>query len=241
MRPETVFMSDLHLTAERPEIVSRFLGACAGPVCGAERLFILGDLFDAYIGDDNQAWPFSAVKAALRTLSDQGTRVYLQPGNRDFLLGNPFEQQTRVTLLDDHAVIDLHGTPTLLMHGDLLCTDDHQYQAARVRVRSPEWRAYALGKPLWMRKLYARWYRFKSGLDKSGKSLDIMDINHEAAVEAVRQHGVRRLIHGHTHRPGRFELAAADLIAERFVLPEWNGGEWLLVFDAEGYREVPIG
>ena len=133
----------------------------------------------------------------------------------------------------------LHGRPVLLMHGDLLCTDDVQYQAARLRVRSPAWQADALAKPLWMRKLYARWYRFKSGLDKGGKSLDIMDVNQDAVTDTLRRFNVRRLIHGHTHRPGRHTFTVDGQPAERFVLPEWNGEEWLLVFDADGYRREP--
>ena len=236
MRPETLFISDLHLTADRPETVERFLALCGDRARGAERFFILGDLFDAYIGDDNRAWPFSAVRQALAGLTRDGTKVGFQAGNRDFLVGERFARETGVRLLGDHERIDLYGTPTLLMHGDLLCTDDVQYQAARLRVRSPEWQANALAKPLWMRKLYARWYRFKSGLDKGGKTLDIMDVNQDAVADTLRRFNVHRLIHGHTHRPGRHEFTIDGQPAERFVLPEWNGEEWLLVVDADGHR-----
>ena len=237
MRPETLFISDLHLTANRPETVERFLALCHGRARGAERLYILGDLFDAYIGDDNTAWPFSAVRQALAGLSRDGTQVGFQAGNRDFLVGERFARETGARLFGDHERIDLYGTPTLLMHGDLLCTDDIQYQAARVRVRSPAWQADALAKPLWMRKLYARWYRFKSGLDKGGKTLDIMDVNQDAVADTLHRFNVRRLIHGHTHRPDLHELTVDGQHAERFVLPEWNGKEWLLVFDVDGYRQ----
>lgn len=240
MRPETLFISDLHLTADRPETVERFLALCGDRARGAERFFILGDLFDAYIGDDNRAWPFSAVRQALAGLTRDGTQVGFQAGNRDFLVGERFARETGARLLGDHELIDLYGTPTLLMHGDLLCTDDVQYQAARLRVRSPEWQANALAKPLWMRKLYARWYRFKSGLDKGGKTLDIMDVNQDAVADTLRRFNVHRLIHGHTHRPGRHEFTIDGQPAERFVLPEWNGEEWLLVVDADGHRQEPL-
>ena len=237
MRPETLFISDLHLTADRPETVERFQALCCGRARGAERFYILGDLFDAYIGDDNRAWPFNAVREALAGLTRDGTQVGFQAGNRDFLVGERFAGETGVRLLGDHERIDLYGTPTLLMHGDLLCTDDVQYQAARLRVRSPEWQANALAKPLWMRKLYARWYRFKSGLDKGGKTLDIMDVNQDAVADILRRFTVRRLIHGHTHRPGRHTFTVDGQPAERLVLPEWNGEEWLLVVDANGFRQ----
>ena len=240
MRPETLFISDLHLTADRPKTVERFLALCGGRARGAERFYILGDLFDAYIGDDNRAWPFNAVRQALAGLTRDGIQVGFQAGNRDFLVGERFARETGARLLGDHERIDLYGTPTLLMHGDLLCTDDVQYQAARLRVRSPEWQANALAKPLWMRKLYARWYRFKSGLDKGGKTLDIMDVNQDAVTDTLRRFNVRRLIHGHTHRPGRHEFTVDGQPAERFVLPEWNGKEWLLVLDADGQRQEPL-
>ncbi|GAB6047968.1 UDP-2,3-diacylglucosamine diphosphatase [Methyloparacoccus murrellii] len=240
LRPEALFISDLHLTADRPAVVERFLRFCHGRAAGAERLYILGDLFDAYLGDDNEAWPHDAIRMALRRLSDAGTAVFFQHGNRDFLLGERFCRATGTTLLPEAAVVDLYGTPALLQHGDLLCTDDLQYQAARRRVRSPAWQAQALGKPLWLRQLYARWYRFKSGLDKGGKTREIMDVNGDAVAEAFRRHGVRRLIHGHTHRPGRQVITIDGMAAERWVLPEWNGREWLLVADRRGLREEPL-
>lgn len=240
MPTETHFISDLHLTASQPARVEQFLGLLRQRAARAERLYILGDLFDAYLGDDNNAWPCGAIKAALKERVAAGTAVYLQPGNRDFLLGERFSRETGVTLLGDYALIDLLGAPTLLTHGDLLCTDDVQYQAARIRVRSPEWRAYALSKPLWMRQLYARWYRFKSGLDKGGKTLEIMDVNEDTVASIMRGHGVRRLIHGHTHRPAIHRFSLDGQPAERFVLPEWNGGEWLLCWDAEGFRQEAL-
>ncbi len=240
MSMETLFISDLHLSAAGPERVKRFLAFISQRAPQAERLYILGDLFDAYIGDDNDVWPFGAIKQALWQLHQAGTAVFVQAGNRDFLLGERFSRMTGAVLLGDYALIDLYGKPALLTHGDLLCTDDVQYQAARVRVRSPAWQAQALAKPLWLRRLYARWYRFKSGLDKGGKTLDIMDVNAEAVLAVMRRYGVTRLIHGHTHRPAVHTFSLDGQPAERHVLPEWDGREWVLCWNADGYRQAPL-
>ncbi|BBL74051.1 UDP-2,3-diacylglucosamine diphosphatase [Methylomagnum ishizawai] len=240
MRRETLFVSDLHLSAARPDTARRFLRFLDAQAQGAERLYILGDLFDAYLGDDDDSRPNREVKAGLKRLVESGTEVFFQHGNRDFLLGQRFAEETGVRLLGDYAVIDLYGAPTLLTHGDLLCTDDVQYQTARARIRTEAWKRDALGKPLWLRRLYARWYRFKSGLDKSGKTYEIMDVNGQTVAEALRGAGVARLIHGHTHRPQVHELNIEGNNCQRFVLPEWNGEEWALCFDAAGFRRERI-
>ncbi len=240
MRQESLFISDLHLTASRPEVVERFLHFCDQRATGAERLYILGDLFDAYIGDDNQAWPFNAIKASLKRLTDQGTSVFLQHGNRDFLIGDRFAEQTGARLLEDYEVIDLFGSTALLTHGDLLCTDDTQYQTARIRVRAAGWKANALGKPLWMRKLYARWYRYQSGRDKGAKTREIMDVNAATVATVMHEHKVDLLIHGHTHRPAIHTLMVNGLEVRRVVLPEWNGQEWLLCVTAQGLAQEPL-
>jgi len=239
MRQETLFISDLHLKASEPFKVQRFLSFLNTRAASVERLFILGDLFDAYLGDDDQSFPFGAVKKALKTRTDQGTAVYFQSGNRDFLVGEDFSRETGVELLGDMTIIDLYGTPTLLMHGDLLCTDDLSYQAARIRVRTPEWRSYALGKPLWMRKLYARWYRFKSGLDKQGKTMEIMDVNQDAVFNALEDAEVFHLIHGHTHRPQIHLIHLPGGEAERLVLPEWTESASVWVY-SEGSRHQEV-
>jgi UDP-2,3-diacylglucosamine hydrolase len=237
---ETLFISDLHLTELRPDAVSRFMAFLTQRAPQAERLVILGDLFDAYLGDDDLSSPRKEIRKLFKQLTTQGTEILFQPGNRDFLVGRAFAESTGVRILDDHEVIDLYGDMTLLMHGDLLCTDDVGYLTARQRIRTPEWRAYALGKPLWLRKLYARWYRFKSGRDKGGKTLEIMDANPEAIQEAMLQHGVKRLIHGHTHRPGIFDVSLPQGPAQRFVLPEWNGLEWVLVIRPDGISQESL-
>jgi UDP-2,3-diacylglucosamine hydrolase len=240
MRRETLFISDLHLTSARPEPAQRFLRFLGQRVRGVERLYILGDLFDAYIGDDDDSWPNQDIKAALRQVVDSGTRIYFQHGNRDFLLGERFQEETGVMLLGDYAVIDLYDTPTLLTHGDLLCTDDRQYQATRTRVRAEDWKRNALSKPLWVRRLYARWYRLKSRLDKRSKTYAVMDVNPETVKEVMRHHRVTRLIHGHTHRPAVHTLELDGRAGRRFVLPEWGGEEWALCWDRNGFRRERI-
>lgn len=240
MRAESLFVSDLHLSAATPEALTRFLGFLSNRAAEASALFILGDLFDVYLGDDDRSSPFRDIRMALRALSDRGVRIFLQHGNRDFLIGDEFLQATRATLLAEESVIDLHGRPTLLCHGDLLCSDDVDYLKARARVRTPEWKAHALSKPLWMRRLYARWYRFKSGRDKDKKTQDIMDANESTIVSKALRFGVDHLIHGHTHRPGLSRHAYEKGTLDRWVLPEWNGLEWLLVVDERGARAEPL-
>ncbi|MDD5033177.1 MAG: UDP-2,3-diacylglucosamine diphosphatase [Methylococcaceae bacterium] len=230
---EALFISDLHLCAARPENSRRFLNFLEARAWGIQRLYILGDLFDAYIGDDDRSSPHREIKIALRRLSDGGTAVFFQHGNRDFLVGERFCRETGVSLLDDYAIIDLYGEPVLITHGDLLCTDDLLYQAARRRVRSEEWKRKALSKPLFIRQLYARWYRFKSGVDKRHKPTEIMDANPDAVIEALRRFEVSTLIHGHTHRPAVHELEVDGKPARRLVLAEWDCHGSVLAWKAE--------
>ncbi|MGY6214857.1 UDP-2,3-diacylglucosamine diphosphatase [Methylolobus aquaticus] len=236
MQRETLFISDLHLAAVRPETVRAFLSFLERRAPRAEALFILGDLFDAYIGDDDDRFPNGVVRRALRALADRGTRVHFQHGNRDFLLGPRFGAAAGIELLGDYAVIDLYGTPTLLTHGDLLCTDDVRYQAARQRVRTEEWKANALGKPLFARRLYARWYRFRSSRHKGATTAEIMDVNPGTVVQTLHKFGVERLIHGHTHRPAVHETMLGERIAQRIVLAEWITGQPVLAWGPDGYH-----
>ncbi|MGX2040851.1 UDP-2,3-diacylglucosamine diphosphatase [Methylocaldum sp. MU1018] len=240
MKHETLFISDLHLSSARPEITQRFLQFLGCRARESGRLYILGDLFDAYLGDDDDFSPNREVKAAFKSLTDSGTKVYFQHGNRDFLLGNRFARETGVSLLSDYEVIDLYGVSTLITHGDLLCTDDVLYQRARERVRTEAWKRAALSKPLWLRRLYARWYRFKSGLDKRGKTAEIMDVNPEAVKATMRRYGVNRLIHGHTHRPAVHDLEIENKRCRRFVLPEWGRNETVLCWNQEGFHTEAI-
>ena len=184
---------------------------------------MLGDLFNAWPGDDDSGDPFNApVIDAFRLLSDHGIPLAFQHGNRDFLLGSQFAQLTGGTLLPEEIVVDIEGTPTLLMHGDQLCTDDVGYQQFRAQVRNPQWQQMVLKQPLAMRLALAKEMREGSDVSKAGKSMDIMDVNADAVADAFRRHGVSRMIHGHTHRPMHHTLVVDGRECERIVLPDWR-------------------
>jgi UDP-2,3-diacylglucosamine hydrolase len=185
-------------------------------------VYILGDLFDVWVGDDDFIPPISSVKQQFRRLVESGTAVFLQTGNRDFLLGDKFCAESGVTLLPDYALIELNGVKTLLTHGDLLCTDDTAYQAFREKSRSQPWRQNVLSKPLLLRLLAARWYRLRSFFHKRGKSLEIMDVNQRTVEQVMQQYQVSRLIHGHTHRPAVHDFILDKQPVQRFVLTEWT-------------------
>jgi len=234
LKAETLFISDLHLRYSRPAITRRFLGFIQHRASNVERLFILGDLFDAWVGDDDWSPPNNQVKTALKTLTSQNTNVYLQLGNRDFLIGNQFIKETGVTLLDDYSIIDLYGQPTLLMHGDLLCSDDLAYLEFRKKTRTASWRHEVLSKPLLLRLAYARWYRFRSHFHKRKKSQEIMDVNQNTVVETLRKYQVTRLIHGHTHRPNIHNIDVDNNPAQRIVLDQWEHRGNILVWNDNG-------
>ena len=237
MNLESLFISDLHISLEKPEITRRFLAFLQNRAPKAAAVYILGDLFDAWIGDDDPTPPNNKIRKQLKQLTDSGTQVYLQQGNRDFLLGKQFCRDTGVTLLDDYVVIDLHGTPTLLTHGDLLCTDDLPYQAFRAKSHSPKWQQNVLSKPLLLRLLAARWYRLRSYFHKRKKSQDIMDVNQDAVLNVMHKYNSFRLIHGHTHRPYVHNFEIHGQPAQRFVLAAWSkdGGE-ILCWNSNGYQ-----
>lgn len=222
MKTETHFISDLHLSLDKPEITRRFLHYLQDIAPQAQSLYILGDLFDAWIGDDDNTPPNKSIKQSLKQLSEQGTQIFMIRGNRDFLLGQAFCQTTGIQLLNDFARIELDNQATLLTHGDLLCTDDLAYQAFREKSRQPEWQANVLSKPLWLRLLAARWYRLRSHYHKRGKTQDIMDVN-QATVEAVlSEYACLCLIHGHTHRPDTHSFLLNGNPAQRIVLSDWT-------------------
>jgi UDP-2,3-diacylglucosamine hydrolase len=222
VKPEALFISDLHLAAGRPQAIELFLRFSRERARQAEVLYILGDLFDAWIGDDDDSALAVAVRGALRELTAAGVTLFFQGGNRDFLVGTRFAGETAARLLPDFAVVDLYGTPTLLTHGDLLCTDDVDYQQARAMLRSPAFVADFLGKPLPARAALAAEYRRRSGEATSLKADDIMDVNADTVTQTMRGYGVRRLIHGHTHRPAIHSITLDGEAAERVVLAEWH-------------------
>ena len=217
-----LFISDLHLDARRPAITTLFLEFLAGldpRHCAS--LYILGDLFEAWIGDDNDDPHDAAVIAALRATTLRGIPVWIMHGNRDFLLGERFGQVTGCTLLADPVRIELGGEATLLMHGDTLCTDDHEYQQFRDMVRNPDWQRQFLAKPLAERRAIAANLRETSRQRTGEKAAEIMDVNPQAVLDTLRAHGVRRLIHGHTHRPAVHALELDGRPAQRIVLGDW--------------------
>jgi UDP-2,3-diacylglucosamine hydrolase len=237
LNSDILFISDLHISLEKTEITHRFLSFLKDRAANAAAVYILGDLFDAWIGDDDPTPPNNKIRKQLKQLTTSGIPVYLQQGNRDFLLGEKFCQETGVILIDDYAVIDLHGTPTLLTHGDLLCTDDLPYQAFRIKSHTKEWQHGVLSKPLLLRLLAARWYRIRSYFHKRNKSQDIMDVNQETVTKVMREHNCVRLIHGHTHRPAVHDLNIDGQLAQRFVLAAWDKHTAeVLCWNVDGYH-----
>ena len=218
----TLFIADLHLDASRPQITQLFEDFLASEEArGADAVYILGDLVEAWIGDDDDAELPGQIATASRALHDAGVPVFFMVGNRDFLLGEAFARRAGFTLLDDGTVHDLYGRPTLLMHGDVLCTDDIAYQTVRQQVRTPAWKAQILAMPLDARRAFAAKAREDSRAHTGATMETIMDVNADAVAEAMRHAGVTRLIHGHTHRPAvhRFDLDGQP--AERIVLGDW--------------------
>jgi UDP-2,3-diacylglucosamine hydrolase len=217
----TLFISDLHLDETRPHIVELFTTFLAQDARRADTLYILGDLFESWIGDDDDSALALRVAAATKALRDTGVPVYFMHGNRDFLLGADYAARAGMTLLADSTIVKLGGERTLLMHGDTLCTDDGDYQKFRTLVRNPQWQAQFLVKSLAERRAFAAQARGESRKHTAAAKPDIMDVNPAAVETAMREHGVRRLIHGHTHRPATHRVNLADQIAERIVLGDW--------------------
>ncbi|MEK6664563.1 MAG: UDP-2,3-diacylglucosamine diphosphatase [Pseudomonadota bacterium] len=218
----SLFISDLHLCPTRPAINALFTRFIQDIAPQAEALYILGDFFEYWAGDDDLADPFhTAIAGTLAGLAKRGTRVYIMHGNRDFLLSDAFMRAAQATLLPDPLLLDLYGAPTLLMHGDTLCTDDVAYQKFRVMVRGTEWQRNFLAQPLSQRKAQIEDLRKKSAQEKSNKSAEIMDVNSDAVANTLRKHDYPRLIHGHTHRPARHSHSVDGMLCERWVLPDW--------------------
>lgn len=229
------FLSDLHLSPETPEIARLFVAYLAGVARDADHVFILGDLFEAWPGDDaidDPDDPFAGrIVAHLKALSESGTRVSVMHGNRDFLLGREFSERSGAELLPDPYILSLPGQAFALTHGDALCTDDSAYQAFRAQVRSPEWQTAFLNRPLAERKAIASALREQSEASKRGKMMQAMDLTPAATDDFLRQNGYVTLIHGHTHRPARHDHTVDGIHVERWVLADWHDGrgEYLLL------------
>jgi UDP-2,3-diacylglucosamine hydrolase len=236
MRP-TLLLSDLHLSPERPGLVAAFAAFCAGPARAAAAVYVLGDLFDAWIGDDQLREPLAAAVARdLHAVADAGVPVHVMRGNRDFLLGERFAQAAGATLLPEKVVVDLHGTPTLLLHGDGLCTDDARYQRYRAWMQDATRQRRFLALPYVVRRGIARWLRRKSRRETARKSEAILDATPAAVEAAFRAAGVTRMIHGHTHRPARHHVVVDGRDCERRVLADWYDRGSYLEVDGAGAR-----
>jgi UDP-2,3-diacylglucosamine hydrolase len=216
-----LFVSDVHLDTAAPEAIEQFLGFLATQAAGAQALYILGDLFETWIGDDDRDAAKVRVQSGLRALTRGGVACFVLHGNRDFLLGRDFCTQTGCRLLADPVVAELDGERVLVTHGDALCTDDHSYQELRSIVRTPQWQRQFLALPLSVREALANRARAGSKQHTAHTSYRIMDVNPEAVMAAFRVGRVRKIIHGHTHRPGIQELTVEGEAAQRIVLGAW--------------------
>ena len=237
----TLFISDLHLQDQRPEVYRWLQAFLAKQARQAEALYILGDLFEYWIGDDALSPLATELAREFAELSDAGLPIFFVHGNRDFLLGPTYATRAGLALLPEESVVDLYGEPTLLLHGDMLCTDDSEYQAFRRQSRDPSWQAAVLARSVEERLRLAREARDASMEHTGSSAMEIMDVNEEAVRDAFRRHDVRRMIHGHTHRPAfhRYELADGSP-GERIVLADWDLRGSYLEVSAEGARAIDL-
>ena len=236
-----LFVSDVHLDASAPPAVEQFVTFLGTHAARAEALYILGDLFEAWVGDDDTGADKRAVCRALRALTEGGVACFVIHGNRDFLLGSAFCDDTGCRLLPDPVVAEFGGERVLLTHGDALCTDDHSYQELRSIVRTAPWQRRFLALPLADRELLANQARAGSRQHTARTIPQIMDVNPEAVAKAFRVAGVRRIIHGHTHRPGIHETLIEGAPAQRIVLGAWYEQGSYLTYENDRYdlRELP--
>lgn len=235
-----LLISDLHLQEERPDITRAFLDLLATRARSAQALYILGDFFEAWIGDDAMTPYQASICQALRALSDTGAQVFLMHGNRDFLIGQAFCKAAGATLLPDPSVVELGGEPVLLMHGDSLCTRDEGYMKLRRYLRNPVSLWVLRHLPLRTRHKLARKLRSESRAQTRMKANDIVDVTPEEVPRVMQQHGVRTLVHGHTHRPAIHKLMVGDAPARRIVLGDWDRQGWALQVDEQGFQLAPF-
>jgi UDP-2,3-diacylglucosamine hydrolase len=237
----TLFISDLHLEDRQPDTTGWLLEFLDGPARNADAVYILGDLFEFWIGDDALSTTARRVAEASAALVASGVVCFFIHGNRDFLLGDSYAMAAGLTLLPESLVIDLYGTPTLLLHGDTLCTDDIEYQTFRQQSRNPAWQAGILSLSVEERLKMARSARDASKLHTGAAAMEIMDVNESSVRNSFREHGVKRMIHGHTHRPAFHKYKLDDgSEAERIVLADWyTEGSYLSVTE-EGIESFKL-
>lgn len=237
----TYFISDLHLSGERPGINKQFLNFLENEARQAHALYILGDLFEYWIGDEAMAHPDHApVVAGLKALADTDVPVYIMSGNRDFLIGDQFARETGCRIIPDPVVIDLYGKPVLIMHGDLLCTDDHDYQKLRLMLRDPRWIQDFLSRPVEERIQVAQDIREQSKDAIAGKQAEIMDVNQQTVEEFMSNYNVDTMIHGHTHRPDVHEFSVNGKNMTRIVLGDWYQSGSALCCDRNGCNNLAL-
>lgn len=235
----TLLISDLHLHAGASDIAEGFLTYLEREARHADALYILGDFFEAWVGDDYQGEFEARILEALGRLTAGDTRLYFMHGNRDFLIGDGFARATGATLLPDPCVVELGGERVLLMHGDSLCTRDEAYMKFRAMARDPQWQAQILALPVEQRLELAKSLRSQSGEANSNKAEDIMDVTPDEVVETMAAHGVHTLIHGHTHRPAVHELEVNGEPARRIVLGDWQPDQgWEIRIENVGEPEL---
>ena len=236
----TLFISDLHLEATRPDITEQFLELLRGEAASAEALYILGDLFEQWIGDDDPDPEKLRIIRALRRLTSTGVPCFLLHGNRDFLIGRRFAKASGIRLLQDGTVIDLYGQRVLLLHGDVLCTDDHSYQRLRKIVRNPLVQLIFRWMSLRQRQRLAEKIRAGSKQHIGATAASIMDVNPQAVIETLRRYSVDIIVHGHTHRPAIHQLSGLGKSATRIVLGDWHTQGSVLRWHREGYELVTL-
>lgn len=239
---EALFISDLHLTTDRPNITESFIAFLNKTARQAQHLFILGDLFEYWAGDDDIAEPWlQDLCQALASLTE--TKVYFMHGNRDFLIGQQFASACDLTILPDPCLIEHQGTNILLSHGDELCTDDTSYQAMRRQFRQPDWQKQFLNQTLVARKAQIEQIRAQSESAKTEKSMMIMDVNDDAVVSLIREHGYPPiLIHGHTHRPNTHAIKTDGYATTRYVLGDWyEQGSYLRITNESNINSQTLG
>lgn len=239
----TLFLSDLHLSPDRPAALRAFQAFAAGPARDAAAVYMLGDIFDWWVGDDQMRLPFVAeVVRSMRAIPDAGVALFIGHGNRDFLMGERLAQAAGATLLPEYVQLDLHGVRTLLCHGDELCTDDVEYQAYRTRMRDPNVQARLLRLPYFVRRLIAAWLRRASRDTKARKPESIMDVALPSVEQAFREHDAARMIHGHTHRPAFHRHTVDGTERERIVLADWDTeGRYLEVGEGGAFERTIAG
>lgn len=230
----TLFISDLHLSAERTDITDCFLTFMREETQGIDALYVLGDFFEMWVGDDDHSPFHQQIKTAFKQLTDAGIPCYFIHGNRDFLIGKRFSRETGVTLLPEHSVIDLYGEPTLILHGDTLCTLDEKYQAYRKKVHNPWIQWLFLRLPLALRRRIGNQLRQGSSKANQEKQQTIMDVTPEEVVKVMAEHQVHTMIHGHTHRPAIHQLTVEGQPARRIVLGDWYDHGSVLICTPQG-------